>query len=245
MDKIITYENLRQFAYSNDKICKKPIKGIVVDFFGLNTTNIYSDDIEWGIFYAEKGVIFINPYNNPWAWMNKQAVSYTDEVLDVIIKEYNLDDNIPLAYTGGSMGGQSALVYTTYSKRKPVICVTNCAVCDMVAHLNERYDLPRTMYSAFFNESGKLENVLKNYSPIHLADKMPKIRYALFHSKGDPAVNMQIHSLTLYNKLKNMNVDVRLYISDTQKHGDLTNEHWSIYKQEVLDAILEKTQSSK
>ena len=35
MEKIITMENLHNFAYCNHKICKKPIKGIVVSFFGF------------------------------------------------------------------------------------------------------------------------------------------------------------------------------------------------------------------
>ena len=30
MEKLITYPTLRNFAYSNDKICKKPVRGIAV-----------------------------------------------------------------------------------------------------------------------------------------------------------------------------------------------------------------------
>ena len=30
MERIITAENLRSFAYCNNQICKKPIKGITV-----------------------------------------------------------------------------------------------------------------------------------------------------------------------------------------------------------------------
>ena len=57
-------------------------------------------------------------------------------------------ENIPVVSTGGSMGGQSALVYCAYSKRTPVACVANCPVCDTVFHFTERPDLPRTLYSA-------------------------------------------------------------------------------------------------
>ena len=30
MEKIINYENLRNFTYVNDTICKMPLKGLVV-----------------------------------------------------------------------------------------------------------------------------------------------------------------------------------------------------------------------
>ena len=41
MEKIINYENLRSFAYVSDKICEKPIKGIVVD---LNVETVVLPD---------------------------------------------------------------------------------------------------------------------------------------------------------------------------------------------------------
>ena len=51
MEKFITYENLRYFAYSNDHICKKPVRGIVMDFWGLGSTGMYHEDTETGKFY--------------------------------------------------------------------------------------------------------------------------------------------------------------------------------------------------
>jgi len=53
MEKIINIENLRQFAYVNHKICKKPIKGIVLSFFGLGNTSMFSNEIAEGEFYGE------------------------------------------------------------------------------------------------------------------------------------------------------------------------------------------------
>ena len=44
MEKIINYENLRSFAYVSDKICAKPIKGIVVDLFGLGDMTMFWED---------------------------------------------------------------------------------------------------------------------------------------------------------------------------------------------------------
>ncbi|MBQ7975611.1 MAG: hypothetical protein IJ300_08010, partial [Clostridia bacterium] len=119
MEKIITYETLNRFAYVNDKICKKPINGIAISFFGLGGMVMHDFDPPEGEYYAGKGILYVIPYNNPWAWMNKQAVAYTDEIIDVLIKQYELSEDIPIVSTGGSMGGLSALVYTAYSKRTP------------------------------------------------------------------------------------------------------------------------------
>ena len=47
MKNIITYENLHYFAYSNDKLCRGKVKGIVLDFFGLGAQLMY-DDHPWG-----------------------------------------------------------------------------------------------------------------------------------------------------------------------------------------------------
>ena len=44
MEKIITYETLRSFAYVNDNVCTRPIKGIVLNFFGLGGDEMYSEE---------------------------------------------------------------------------------------------------------------------------------------------------------------------------------------------------------
>ena len=54
MEKIITIQNFRNFAYCNDHICKKPIKGIVLLFFGLGSTTMHHEDSEEFCSYVEK-----------------------------------------------------------------------------------------------------------------------------------------------------------------------------------------------
>ena len=66
MEQIIKHEALRNYAYSNDRICKQPIKGIVISFTGLGRSEIYVDDTDEGKYYAERGIVYIIPYNNPW-----------------------------------------------------------------------------------------------------------------------------------------------------------------------------------
>ena len=165
MEKIITYETLRSFAYSNDKLITGEIKGIVLDFYGLGGMHMHHSDPGDAVEYAENGILFVVPYYNPWCWMNKDAVDYTDEILDVLIRKYNLSDDIKIASTGGSMGGLSALVYCAYAKRTPYACITNCPVCDLPFHFTERVDLPRTLYSAFYGYEGTLDELYALETP--------------------------------------------------------------------------------
>lgn len=239
MNKLITYETLRKFAYSNDRICKRPIRGIAVSFFGLGGAAMYAEDTEEGKLFAEQGILFVIPYTNPWAWMNRQAVCYTDEILDVLIAHENLSEDIPIVSSGGSMGGLAALVYTAKAKRTPAACVANCPVCDLPAHFSERDDLPRTLYSAFYDKEGDIAEVLKDASPVHLADKMPEARYTIFHCEEDKAVNKSLHSDVFVRKLRER-FPVAYYAVPERGHCDLTPDMRQLYYRCISDGIAEK-----
>ena len=237
MEKIITAENFRNFAYCNDEICKKPIRGVAVEFFGLGGASMFWEETETGTFYAEQGILLLVPYNNPWAWMNRQAVAYTDELLDVLFAKYNLPENTPVVSTGGSMGGLSALVYTAHAKRTPVACVANCPVCDLPYHFTERPDLPRTLYSAFWNYEGTMDEAMKETSPLHLAraGKMPDVKYTVFHCSADQAVNKDMHSERFLAAMTKR--DVTYHIVYGRGHCDLTPEMREKFRAAVVAAV--------
>lgn len=236
MEKIITYDTLRSFAYSNDKICTEPIRGIAVSFFGLGGASMFSEDTNEGKLFAEHNIIYIIPYTNPWAWMNRQTAAYTDEIIDVLIRHYDLPEDIPIVSTGGSMGGQSALVYMVYAARTPVACVANCPVCDLPFHFTERPDLPRTLYSAFGTYEGSLQEVLESASPYHLTEKMPDSTYYIFHCEADLAVNKQKHSDRFVNKMTGKR-KVTYYAVPERGHCDLTPEMWQSYNDAIITSI--------
>ena len=237
MDKIITYDNLKNFAYSNDEICKKPIKAIVLNFMGLGNTSMWNNNTSEGVFYANKGVIYVIPYCNPWAWMNNQAVAYVDEILDVLFKQYSLPENTPVISTGGSMGGQSALVYSAKAKRVPKACVTNCPVCDLPFHFTERPDLPRTLYSAFYDVDGSVETALATASPLHLVDVMPKIKYVNFHCTCDTAVNIDSHSRKFVDKMRKAGHNVEFIEVEGCTHCALPPNVLAQFYDKVINAI--------
>ena len=237
MEKIITYENLRSFAYVNEAAVSGPIRGIALSFFGLGGMAMYDEDTELGRILGEKGILLIVPYNNPWAWMNRQCVAYVDEIVDVVMEHYALQEDIPVISTGGSMGGLAALVYTRYAKRTPKACVANCPVCDLPYHFTERPDLPRTLYSAFFDYEGTMQQAMEATSPLHLADSMPgSVRYTIFHCTEDQAVNKEMHSDRFVEKLQK-NHEVEYIAVPGRGHCDLTEEMWAVFRGRIIEAM--------
>jgi len=237
MEKIITYDTLRSFAYSSDRLVKGEIKGIVLHFNGLNNTTMLSSDPGDAFEYAEKGIIYVVPYCAPWSWMNRQAVAYTDEIVSVLCEKYDLGDTVKIASTGGSMGGLAALVYTAYARITPTICVANCPVCDLPYHYTERPDLPRTLYSAFAEYDGDLETAMRTCSPLHLVDKMPDIPYTVFHCTGDKSVNLEKHSARFVEKMK-VSHKIDFNVVPFRGHCDLSAEAKVQYKNTILSAFL-------
>ncbi len=223
MEKIVTYETLRRFAYSNDGSCTRPIRGIVLNFYGLGANGMKNGS-EWGDEFAKQGVILLEPYYNPWSWMNDLTVSFVDELIDVLFDAYRLPEGTPIVSTGFSMGGLASLVYARYAARTPKACVSNCPVCDLVYHFGEREDLPRTLYSAFHHYDMTLEEALKTASPLHLVPSMPDIGYHIFHCGADQAVNIDRHSRRFVSAMLEAGKRIELRVCPGQGHCQLTPE---------------------
>jgi len=202
MEKQITKQNLSLYAYTNLHLLKSPVRETVVFFPGLGTKDMIREDPEIAQRYAARGILYVVPYYNPWCWMNDGAVAFTDEILQVLWED--LPAGLPAVYTGQSMGGLCALIYTAKGARTPDACIVNCPVCDLVYHATEREDLPRTLYSAFWGSEGTMEEALAANSPLHLAreGKLPESDYHIFHCTEDKAVHMQAHSDRLVEELK-------------------------------------------
>lgn len=224
MEKIITYENLRKFAYSSDRLVDGEVKGIVIRFEGLGALNMLSYNPGIAIDLAKKGIIYVIPYYNPWCWMNESAVKLTDEIIEVLCRKYDLGENAKIVSSGLSMGGLSALVYTAYAKITPIACVTNCPVCDLPYHYAERDDLPRTLYSAFSTYGGSMDEALRSCSPLHLVGKMPDIPYIIYHCTADLAVNIDRHSTVFVEAMRAEGRQVDFIKVEDRGHCDLTAE---------------------
>ena len=172
--------------------------------------------------------------------MNRQAIDFTDEIIDVLFEHYGLAQDLPIVSSGGSMGGHGALVYSHYAKRTPVACVTNCPVCNSVFHLGERPDLPRTYYSAYYGEEGTIEEAAMRYSPFHLAKTMPKIPYRIIHCEKDKSVNLERHSEAFVKEMLTYGHDISLEVVKDRGHCNLTLAAQRNFEKYILDSILNK-----
>jgi dipeptidyl aminopeptidase/acylaminoacyl peptidase len=240
---MLTYETLRLFTYSNDELCTRPIRGIVLDFMGLGDQRMYAAHTERGKALAQKGIVLLIPYNNPWSWMNAQAIANTDAIVRALMQHCALAEDIPIVSSGGSMGGLAALVYTRYAALRPVACVANCPVCDLPYHYTERPDLPRTLHSAFpADDEAAFAALLKRHSPLHLADEMPDVRYVIFHCTADQAVNKALHSDRFVEVMRPMH-RIDYYAVADRGHCDLTEEAKQQYNEAVERAILSRDEA--
>lgn len=199
----INAETVNYFAYCNGNLITSKPRGIVLDFHGLGGTEMFYAPSEIGQICVDKSILYVQPYDNPWSWMNDLAVRYTDEIVDAIIDKYDLPDNIPIVTMGGSMGGLSCLIYTLYAKRTPVACAASCPVTDLPYHYTERPDLPRTIYQAFMHYSGDIDKAIESASPYHQAANFPKnTTYLIVAGDADTAVNKTMHSDRFVQELK-------------------------------------------
>ena len=238
MQSIITYENLRDFCYCNDALICGGIRGVIVQFMGLGNMEMHAEDPERGRALAEKGIALLIPYNNPWNWMNAQAVAFTDALLDALWARHQLADGLPVVCVGGSMGGLCALVYTRYAKRVPAACVVNCPVCDLPYHYTERPDLPRTLYSAFAaSGAATLDEALRAHSPLHLAAELPDIPYVIFHCEADTLVNIHRHSDRFVEALRGRRQVAYIRVPG-RDHCDLGEAAQAEYERRAEAAIL-------
>lgn len=224
MKNLVTYENLRRFAYSNDHLCTGPIKGMVVQFFGSGTLDIFEQDLPEAKIYAQKGILHLIPYYNPWAWCTPNTRAFIEELMDALFAKYDLPEDLPIVYTGSSMGGMTALAFSALAKRKPVACVPNCPVCDFFTYLDNAPCNIRTVYSAWYGVEGTMEENMKSVSPLHLVDRLPAVKYFFFHGDCDDIVRKERNTEPLVEALKEKGYDVTYHIRPGVGHEMLTGE---------------------
>ena len=213
----ITKDALEYYAGTNLALLKTPAKALVLEFHGLGgMADGMAGDSELGRYLAERGVAYAIPYYGPWGWMADKAVKYVNEVVDAIFDA--LGGEVPIVSMGGSMGGLSALVYCVYAKHTPAACFANCPVADLPYHRTERVDLPRTVYVAFNHYDCTLDEAMKSASPLHLADRMPRIPYLIYGATADSAVSMERHATPFVEAMRALGHDVEYVVNEGFDH---------------------------
>lgn len=180
-------------AWTSQDFLGGPIRAIILRFSGLGSADMKAGGDPMELEWSDLGGLVVQPFHEPWAWMNPPTQRFVDELVDALILRHQLPPGTPVIATGGSMGGHGALVYSRYSRHRVTACLALWPVCDTVFHYNERVDLPRTMHHAF-GSYGDIEPALLRHSPLHLAADMPKIPYLIVHGEQDKAVSKAAHS---------------------------------------------------
>lgn len=239
MDCPITYENLRTYAYSNDKQIKGTIRGIVIYFTGMGCDDRFDGTLEEGDWLAAENVAYLIPYGNPWAWMNERQVCLADTVIDVLCDHYGLAENMPIVSAGLSMGGHGAMLYAMYAKRKPIACVTNCPVCDLFRMPQEHPDALSSFYSAFWDKPGTMEEILLQQNPLYLAEneRLPKIAYTIFQCTKDLLVPQMYHGDKLVEVMRRHGYAVDYRLVPGRGHCELTPEEKRAFYEECMREV--------
>ncbi len=239
MNTPINKDNVASFAYTNAHLIGGTPRAIVVEFHGLGGgRDLIKEDWPLSKFLAERDILYVIPYYGPWAWMSDKAVRYTDEVLDAVFEKHELDENTPIVSSGYSMGGQGALVYCRYAKRRPAACAAISPVCDLPYHYTERPDLPRTIYLAYSHMDCSLSDAMESASPLHLVPEMPDIPYALFCGTADDQVSVASHSDKFVAAMRARGADVTYVTMPGMGHCGITPEEERRYYKFVSSFVL-------
>ncbi|HEY8666877.1 MAG TPA: prolyl oligopeptidase family serine peptidase [Tepidisphaeraceae bacterium] len=190
----MTKQQILETAWIGEKTRRGATRGVIVNFHGLGGGAIKRGadhpELEWG----HAGGLVVYPYYGPWSWMNRQARQFVNQLITSVYREYEVEPNVPLIITGGSMGGLSSLLYTRYSPHRIAACAALAPVCDLKYHFSERPDLPPTIRHAFRGYPEDIETLFAEHSPLQQAAGTPDIPYLLIHGDQDEAVNKSKHS---------------------------------------------------
>ena len=184
--RYIEKENLSDYAFLNLDTLTLPLKGICVCFHGYTDATTYDKSPRIAELLGKMGIAYVFPYYSVWAWMSKNSMEFNEQVLDAVYDMLGADEDIPLIITGGSMGGLTALNYLVSGKRPAAACALNCPVTDMHGFFEDVPTARRAILSAHIEKQGELADVLKEYSPVHFAHRLPNIPYYLVYGEKDP-----------------------------------------------------------
>lgn len=184
MKEYINKDTISLYARTNEKFIDTPIKGILLEFPGLDggsclggINHVGTYDDVFALECARRGIILAYIFTGPWSWMNKGSVRIADAVVDAIKEKYELDD-VPIVSSGGSMGGLGAMIFTARTHHTITACSAACPCCDVLDRFDTHPDFPRTYIRAVAGYDGEsLTDALKTISPMHCMDEFPSIPY--------------------------------------------------------------------
>ncbi len=247
--KLINPDTLHYYCCSNEALipggcsdgmdalipggCGNAVKALVLEFPGLgggsclggSMDNLSVYDTPFTRACAEKGIVVAYMFPGPWSWMNRGAVRVTDLVVNAFMKKYGwlTDDDFSLVVMGGSMGGQSALIYSIDSAHKVNACVAHCPCYDISECFSVVDPFPRTFISAVNAYDMPLGEALRLISPGCRVDELPDIPYLITADEFDEIIPLD--GLEKYvDRVKNAGRSVQYMRLAGQPHGGISVE---------------------
>jgi len=225
----ITPDSVTTFANLNTPVLKWPIRGICLEFPGLDGGSCVGGSLTLGAYteglgkvLGEAGILLAYAFTGPWSWMNPGAVRIADEIVDALREKFDCP-NVPLCCVGGSMGGLGALIYAAASRHVVSACAAVCPCTDFRVGFASTPELTRSFLPAVAALGLPYEEALKVISPIDRIDEMPHIPYWILADGADAlfpsdAISQYVAALHARNHL----VDYRILPGCT--HGEMTPE---------------------
>ena len=153
-------------------------------------------------------------------------------------KIFRYPDEIRVRLEQAAMRAETAKYVILYSN--PRALVATWPEYDMYADEWNRIDWrtgrPSTLYSAFHDFDGTMEEALRSASPIHLIDRMPDIPYTIFHCEKDSAVSKRMHS-DRFAEAAGSRLRIRYVSVPDRDHCDLPPEYRADYLNSCAEAI--------
>ena len=219
--KIINAQTLDSYVGGNFGHVKTGVKGIVIEFPGVDDT---SKDIttELPINLALAGVVYAKINTAPWDWGSAGVVRFADLVVDALREKYSLDETVPVVAYGRGMGATSALTYAADSRHTVSAVAAEFPVADMERSLfRGENKIPRTFIRTIYSYDMPIKEALQQISLNTKVKYMPDIPYYIVGGTADELVE----SATLNkfaNELKKRSKDVKYSMLDGSTHGDVT-----------------------
>lgn len=131
MDKQFLSAHYDRFCCTNIELIHGDIRGIILYFNGLGHIVNPGPDMIDAPAAAARNILYITPYYNPWAWMNRDTVAFCDMLVEIAMEKWNIPTDAPVGLYGGSMGGYSVFHYAMQSKHNIVAGDLNCPCCNL------------------------------------------------------------------------------------------------------------------
>ena len=234
MEKVITKDNVNRFTITNEKYLRTPInevKGLAIEFPGFDGNSCLSGNYnfselnnDYAQTLAKNGILLVYVFTGPWNWMRDVSIKTVDDIIDAIIEKYNLNKNIKIVYTGGSMGGLGALSYNVYGKHKAVGCAVSCPVCDLFAVSKFAPFFESSVYFACAHYESDYDSAVKSLSPLYFVEKFPKNKYFVLTCNNDQVIFLEENGKPLLQKMKNLALEVCSIELDGMGHCEHTPE---------------------